>query len=738
MDLKRFIFLVSLIFYSVFGYTQKISGYVYEMLENSKSPLVGANVYQANTTNGTVTNNEGFFSLNLKRDKHDLLVVSFVGYQNDTLHVHEVDKRMLDIVLREQSQLSEVEVVSRQKGGFVSRTSTRTIESISGQGLKQAACCNLSESFENSATVNVSYTDAVTGAKHIEMLGLAGQYTQIMQENIPNLRGLAAPYGMGYYPGDWLQSIQVSKGSSSVINGYESITGQINLELKKPDDSEKFFLNLYGNQFGKFEGNVNGRVKFNDRWSTMIFAHVENNSMKHDFNNDTFLDMPLVSQLNLYNRWQYKTDNVHLGLGVQYLTEDRRGGQVFFNPNEEHTEANGYGIGVNTDRVEAQLKLGYILKNRDFSSIGFQSQFVNHKQESFFGLTDFNADQISYYGNLIYQSYIGNVAHKYSTGVSYAYDQYEQVLNDSSFVKTESVPGVFFQYNYSDGHKLNIIAGVRGDWNSLAGFLFTPRLNIRYNFNAHNILRASAGKGYNSPNIVAENTALFNTSKSVHIAPDLGIESAWNYGLSYNKYVDISEREMIIGLDVFYTNFLTQAVVYRDTDPFNIYINNLDGKSYSLSMQAEVRYEVVKNFDVLLAFRYNDVKTTIDDQITELSMVNRYRGLLSLSYVTNLRKWQFDLNTQLNGDARLPNTSFNPPEYQRPEGSPAYVIMNAQVTKYFKRWEIYVGAENLTNYKQDNPIISPENPFGEYFDATIVWAPIMGIKAYAGIRVTLK
>jgi len=738
MNFKRIIFIISLLLICVFAYPQKISGYVYEILENSKSPLTGANVYQANTTNGTVTDEKGFFSLNLNHEKKDIVVVSFVGYQNDTIHMNEVNRRMLDIVLRDQSQLSEVEVVSRQKGGYVSRTSTRTIESITGQGLKQAACCNLSESFENSATVNVSYTDAVTGAKHIEMLGLAGQYTQIMQENIPNLRGLAAPYGLGYYPGDWLQSIQVSKGSSSVINGYESITGQINLELKKPDDGEKFFLNLYGSQFGKFEGNVNGRLQINDHWSTMIFAHAENNSMKHDFNNDTFLDMPLVSQVNLYNRWQYKTDNVHLGFGVQYLTEDRRGGQIFFNPNEEHTEANGYGIGVTTDRVEAQFKLGYILKNRDFSSVGFQAQFVNHQQESFFGLTNFDADQISYYGNLIYQSYIGNVAHKYSTGVSYSYDQYEQVLNDSSFNRVESVPGVFFQYTYSDGYRLNIIAGVRGDWNSLAGFLFTPRLNIRYNFNDHNILRASAGKGYNSPNIVAENTALFNTSKSVHIATDLGIESAWNYGLSYNKYVDIAEREMIIGLDVFYTNFLTQAIVNRDTEPFDIFIDNLDGKSYSLSMQAEVRYEVFRNFDVLLAFRYNDVKTTIDGQLTDLGMVNRYKGLLSLSYATNLRKWQFDLNTQLNGDARLPNTSFNPVEYRRPSRSPAYAIVNAQVTKFFKRWEIYIGAENLTNYKQDNPIISPENPFGEYFDATIVWAPIMGIKAYAGIRVTLK
>ena len=738
MKIKKLITLVLLTFLLAEGYAQTVSGYVYEMLESKKSPLVGANIYQLHTSNGTITNEKGFFSFELHPESQEHLIISYVGYKNDTLALAEDKLRPIDVVLQEDIELTEVEVVSRQKGGFVSRASTRSIESISDQGLKQAACCNLSESFENSATVNVSYADAVTGAKQIEMLGLAGQYTQIMQENIPNLRGLAEPYGLGYYPGDWLQSIQVSKGSSSVINGYESITGQINLELKKPSKSEKFFLNLYGNQFGKFEGNLNGRINLNDRWSTMIFFHGENNSIKHDNNDDGFLDMPLVSQINLYNRWNYKTDNIHLGFGFQYLTEERRGGQVLFNPNEERNESNGYGIGVGTSRFEAQLKLGYILKNRDFSSVGFQNQFVSHRQESFFGLTDYNAEQISYYGNLMFQSYIGTIAHRYTTGISYMYDSYNEVLNDSIFERTENVPGAFFQYTYSDSQKLNIIAGIRGDWNSRFGFLVTPRINLRYSPTVNNIFRVSAGKGYNSPNVVSDNVGLFTTSKKVHVGPSIGIEEAWNFGFSYNRYFQISDRELILGIDIFYTNFQNQIVVNRDTDPFNVFINNLDGRSFSTSIQAEARYEIIKDFDILFAFRYNDVKTTIAGELVEKAMVNRYKALLSLSYATNLKKWQFDLNFQLKGDARLPNTSFNPPEYQRPDHSPAYMIMNAQVTKFFKRWEFYVGAENLTNYKQDNPIISPQDPFGEYFDATIVWAPVMGIKAYAGIRIILK
>lgn len=738
MSKKHISVLIVCLLYTLNIYAQNVSGYVFEILENNQTPLVGVNVYQANTTNGTVTDQKGFFSFSIGDADKEQLVFSFVGYLNDTINLKEIDQGFVDVVLKENKELAEVEIVSRQKGGYVSRVNARMIESISSQGLKQAACCNLSESFENSATVNISYSDAVTGAKHIEMLGLSGRYTQIMEENIPNLRGLSQPYGLGYYPGDWLQSIQVSKGSSSVINGYESITGQINLELKKPQKSEKLFLNLYGNRFGKFEGNLNASVKINDRLSTMIFLHGENNSLKYDFNNDTFLDMPLVTQINVYNRWNYKTDNIHLGFGVQYLTEDRRGGQLFFIPNKERTEANGYGIGVNTDRFESEIKFGYILKNRDFTSLGFQSQFIKHKQKSFFGLTDYNAEETSYYGNLMFQSYIGNVAHKFTTGISYLYDRYDEALDDSTFTRTENVPGAFFQYTYSDGKKLNIIAGIRGDLHNIFGFLFTPRVNLRYSFNDKNIFRGSAGKGYHSANVIAENSALFNTSRKVVVGEKLDIESAWNFGGSYNRYFTISDRELIFGIDLFYTNFQNQTVVNRDSFPQYIYISNLDGRSYSTSIQAEVRWELIENFDLLLAFRYNDVKTTINKNLVDQDMVNRYKGLLSLSYVTNLRKWQFDLNTQLNGDSRLPNTSFYPAEYQRPDRSPAYVLLNAQVTKYFKRWELYFGGENITDYKQDNPIISPQNPFGEYFDATIVWGPITGIKVYAGVRIILK
>lgn len=718
--------------------SQTFSGNVFEMQEGKKTPLEGANIYQLLTTNGTTSDGNGAFSLNLKRSEHDAVVFSYVGYVNDTIHLHVIGKGPIEVFMQAQAQLDQVEIVSSQKGNFVSRASTLSIENVSSKGLKQAACCNLSESFQNSASVSVSYSDAITGAKHIEMLGLAGKYTQFMQENIPNLRGLAGPFGLGYYPGDWMESIQVSKGASTVINGYESITGQINIELKKPTGKEKFLLNMYLNSETRLEANMVGTIKLNEKLTTMLFAHYDQMQMKIDDNDDGFLDMPLMRQINLYNRWTYESNGTHFEFGMKYLTEDRNGGQYNFNPELASNPANGYGFSVNTDRAEANIKLGQIFSDRDLTSLGFQSQFTWQNQQSFYGLNKYNASQLTLYNNLLFQSFISNSKHQYTTGISYYYTEYDQLVNDSVFDRIESVPGVFLQYTYSDGKKLNIIAGIREDYNNEYGFLFTPRLHVRYSFNPQNIFRANAGKGYKPVNVIAENTSLFLTSKVVQVLGELDMESAWNYGLSYTRFFNIGTRELSFVVDYFYTNFENQTIVDRETDQFTVYIYNLKGKSYSHSIQGEVQYELFKNFNMTMAFRYNDVKTTINNQLMAAPMINVYKGLVSASYQTNLKKWQFDANMQLNGNMPLPTTSWNPPEYQRPEDSPTYVIVNAQVTKLFKKWEIYLGGENLTNFCQPNPIISADNPFGEYFDGTIIYGPINGIKIYTGFRYTIR
>jgi len=717
---------------------QNVSGGVFEKINEELFPLTGANIIQLNTQNGTVSDESGHFNLKLIPNKSQFIIVSFVSYQNDTVLITEHNKNHLHITLKESNSLKEVNINARQGGNFISRTDTRGIININEGELQKAACCNLSESFENSATVDVSYSDAVTGAKQIQLLGLAGIYTQFLTENIPNYRGLATPYGLGYVPGSWMESIQVSKGTSSVINGYESMAGQINIEYKKPDEGDKLFINAYGNKDGKVETNLDTRFELSNKWSTAILLHAEYMGSRHDFNGDKFLDMPLISQINVFNRWKYKGENLRSQFGIKYLAEERLGGQIDFQKNMDRTVDNPYGIGVKTSRLEAFAKIGYIFKNRANSSWGFQNQFIMHDQTSFFGLNNYDAKQYSFYSNLMLQSWLINSKHQFTSGISYTLDNYYEELNDSIFNRHETVSGAFVQYNYSKNRSFNLIAGLRLDYNNLYGLLFTPRLHAKYNINEHNIIRASGGKGYRSAIVIAENTSILASSRKFVFLEDLKIESSWNFGFSYTKYIDISARELVLTADYFHTQFQNQVIIDREQNANTVYVYNLDGKSRSNSFQLEASYELIRNFQLSLAFRYNDVKTTINNNFMEKPMVNKYKGLISLSYQTPYKKWQIDLNTQINGDQRLPNTDFNPEEYQLEKMSPAYFIMNAQITRFLNKWEIYLGAENLTNYRQENPIIASDDPFGEYFDSSIIWAPVSGIQVYAGFRFNIE
>jgi len=717
---------------------QQATGGVFEYIKGVEIPLIGASVVQLNSQNGTVTGSDGHFKINLNSQLPQMLIVSFVSYENDTIDLKQTGYDHVHIGLTEVKNLSEVEIKARQKGSFVSRTQTRSVVTINDTELQKAACCNLSESFENSATVDVSYSDAVTGAKQIQMLGLAGIYTQLLTENIPNMRGLATPWGLGYIPGSWMESIQVSKGTSSVINGYESMVGQINIEYKKANEGEKFFLNAYGNQLGKVEGNMNTRFQLNDKCSTAVLAHIENMSVKHDKNGDSFLDQPLIQQINLFNRWKYANHQFRMRFGFKYLSENRQGGQMTFDPDKEHTVENGYGIGVQTNRYEGFLKMGYVFEHRAQTSFGFQNQVVVDDQKSYFGLTTYDAKQLSYYGNFMFQSWIADTRHKFTTGISYIYDKYNEDLNDSTFIRTEKVAGSFAQYNYSNAKNLNLIIGLRLDHHNLYGLLFTPRFHAKYNPNEHNVIRISTGKGYRSPNVIAENSSLLATSKKLVFTEELQIESSWNYGFSYTTYIDIGARELSITADFFRTQFDNQIIIDREDNAHIIYVYNLNGKSFSNSFQIESNYELFKNFDVTLAVRYNDVKTTIGGELQEKPLVNKYKGLLALSYQTNLKIWQFDLNIQGIGNQRLPYTGFYPEEYQQPSYSPDYALINAQITRYFKKFEVYIGGENIGNFRQMDPIIASDDPFGEYFDSSIVWGPITGIKVFAGFRYKIE
>ena len=720
-----------------------IEGTVYEQNENGeKTPLPGVNVYWKIVNEGVVTDAHGHYKIPL-HERIGCLVFSCISYENDTVH-HMVEPAHYDHVFHAVHMLNEVEIAARQKATYINPITPMAVQNITSENLKRAACCTLAGSFENNASVDVNYSDAVTGAKQIQLLGLSGIYTQMMTEIIPNFRGLASTFGLNYVPGTWMNGIQVSKGTSSVRNGYESITGQINVDYKEPvkDKSEKVFFNLYANSMLMTDFNFNGRVKVGKNDGIMLFGHVSHNHMKMDGNGDSFMDDPMTTQYNVFLRYNHP----HIGrfgckLGIKALKENRLGGQMDFDPKHRLDAGyNLYGIGINTERYEAFAKCGYHFDRKD-TSIGLQQQVTYHKMDSYYGLTDYNANQLSYYANLLFDSYIVNDHHTYSVGASYTYDKYNEHLNDSTFKRIEHVPGVFAEYVFNDDHHWSVIAGFRADYNSYyRKMLYTPRLHVRFKTHDDFALRVSAGKGYRSPNILAENSTMLASAREIIFVDTPKMEDAWNYGINLTKSFSFGWRELILQADFYRTDFVNQIVLDRDADAHQIRIYNLNGKSYSNSAQIEANCEIFKDFDLTLAFRYNDVKMTINDSLREKPFVNRYKGLITMSYAPGT--WQFDFTTQFNGDSRVPDLSGNATavaNHQNIGRSPFYVIMNAQITKKLgKHWELYVGGENLTNYTQKYPIISANNPTSEDFDASMVWGPLSGIRAYLGVRFQVK
>ncbi len=722
-----------------------LKGKVTEFNENGEeTPVIGAVLQWHNTAVGTVTNHEGNFTLERVKNT-DRLVIKYQAYPSDTITIPATQTE-LNVVLSGSNTLPAVEVAARN-GAYISVKPILTTV-ITTDGLRKAACCNLSESFDNTVAVDVEYSDAVSGAKQISMLGLAGIYSQILLENTPYIRLLSNQFGLGFVPGTWMDAISISKGISSVTNGYEAITGQINVEYKKPETNrEKLFLNLFGSTMGKGELNLNTRFDVKENVSTMFLLHTEGQFARMDMNKDGFLDAPINYQVNAMNRWDYTVPGKFEGRTmVSYLWEDRVGGQVKFDPKTDLFSDSLWGMRIKTNRLNVITKNGFLLKGHH-ESIGTILSFTYHDNNSYFGLRKYDAKQISGFANILYSNRYGKEdRHKLTAGASFQIDELrDQLYNVSNEIRPpfssrlEAVPGIFAEYSYSIDEKLVVMPGIRFDYNSLYNQLFwTPRFHLKWMAHKNSSFRLSAGKGYRTSNVIAENTSLLVSNREFVFTEDLKPEEAYNFGLSFVQTFDMKGGKSNLALDYYYTHFINQTVIDLDSDPREVRISNLHGKSYSHSAQAELTLYPIKRFEIIVAYRFNDVWLTTGGKLQPKALASPHKALLNLSYSTKFDKWKFSTTLQFNSSMRLPETSGNPEEFRLPEKSPSYFVLNAQVTKKFRNWEVYVGGENLLNYKQKNPILSANDPFGEYFDASIIYAPITGAMGYVGLRWTIK
>lgn len=721
-----------------------IKGIVYGLEpDQSRIPLAGANLVWKSQQVGTVSENNGSFQLD-RNPNTDTLIISYISYQSDTLVVS--NSKELTIVLKLGVSLTEAEIKARRKSTTINHFELIQTERLGQHELGKAACCNLSESFETSPTVDVSFTDAITGTRQINMLGLAGPYSQLTRENMPDIRGLAVINGMGFIPGTWIESIQLIQGAGSVINGYESIAGQINTELLKPDDMDRFFINAYVNSDRTAELNTHIKIPLGKRWNSSLLLHGKFNNVRHDGNNDDFMDMPLNKRFVAMNRYEWvNPHSIHFEFGFRYTYLDQIGGQLDYELDQPKDSLHPWGMENEIRRLDAWGKFGKVNKKKTWQSTALQVAASVYQQDARYGLNLYSGDQQSVYLNFIHQSRIGSDKHVYKLGASYQYDFYDEMLNTKEYNRLESVPGIFAEYTYKPTDKFGVVLGMRADLHNEYGVFYTPRIHLRYELLKQTVLRASFGRGQRTANVLAEHLSVLASSRDIIIHSDnsvygygLNQEVAYNYGVNLTHTFELAYRTGRISTSFYRTDFQNQIVFDMEQGPREVHFYNLEGSSFANSFQFKVDYELINRLDVRVAYRYYDVKTTYMDELKEAPLLAPHRGFFNIAYSTK-KVWKFDFTINVQGTKRIPSIADAGQPNVRPIESPVFALMNAQITKKWRnRLEVYIGGENIGNYQQQDPIISAENPYSPYFDASLIWGPIFGVKVYAGMRYSIK
>lgn len=706
---------------------QSISGKVLEKTPDGEQPLVGAIVkWLTPPQNPVSTDSTGAFSLNKSKGQHQL-VLSYIGFKTDTMMAH--GEGPFTFYLSTDSQ-SLGEVVVKSRGTSIDRIAPQQIQIITTKELAKAACCNLSESFETNASVSVSYSDAITGARQLQMMGLSGKYIQTNIENMPGVRGLTIPFGLNYVPGTWIQSIDIAKGVSSVVNGYESMAGAINVELQKPDNSERLYLNAYVNELGRSEVNLNMSKKLSDKLSVGLLSHGSLLKNSIDRNNDSFKDLPEYDQINLLNRWKYNSDRFSGQLGINYMQENREGGQM-----ETVINTPRYVFSNQTKRLNLFSKTAVLFPEAPYRGLGLIMNGSFLKSQSVFGSNPYDGSENTFYSNLIYQDILGNTQHTYKAGLSFLADSYrENFANFNSPVelnRDELVPGAFFEYTYNKLDKSVLVLGMRLDQHNIFGTQFTPRMHFKQDVGNGSTVRLSAGKGFRVPNPLAENYGKLVSSRKVVFEEPIAPEISWNVGGSLTH--EFGKNSFI--LDAYHSFFEQQQIMDMESAGL-LRVYNSTGNSFATSVQAELSLVPSDRWELKAAYRWLNVKHFMrtpegENVVRQRVFVPRDLVLLNGTYSLPYDKWKVDLTLQYKGKQRIPFETAD-------RYADGFVTVNTQISRNFVNWEYYLGAENLTNFRQPNPIITPDNPFGDDFDAGQTWGPVVGRIIYAGARFKIR
>lgn len=700
--------------------------------------LTGATVWWKGSTDGVVTDTAGRFSLP-HRTQAATLLIAYVGYPQMEVQVLP-DENNLWIEIREALEIKEVTVQEHRFDNTISVLDPRNVESINKKELRKAPCCNLSESFETNGAIDVAYSNALTGVKEIQLLGLRGIYSQFLVENRPTMSGIATPFAFEYIPGTWLEGITLAKGASTVKNGYAGITGQVNAELVKPETDKPVFVNIFTSTEGRAEANLHLNKKLNRYAANGVYLHGNYLKNRWDMNNDNYYDSPARRQVNALYRYKYDGPAGCAQFNVQALSDRREGGQIA--PFREKPAF--FGIQQRNDRIEAWGKYGKEgVWGRPHNQIGNIFGGSVHRYEATFGRNEYAADQTSFYLQSLFQTILGTTDHILTLAPSFQQDNIHEKVNETILDRVETVPGAMAEYTYSRPNlkmgipDLVVVAGARVDWNSRLGWFFVPRISGKYHFSTKSTLRVSAGRGYRSPNLIAENISLLASNRKLDFAQGLGAEEAWNYGINYSREFKVARRTAIFTIDAYRTDFIRQILVDVDQSPTTVHFYYTPGASYANSILAVFQYNPLPGLDLKFSYKWNDVRATFATKGLMLQpLVARHRGLIGLDYTTPNKKWSFNSHVRIVGPQRLPDNSLVPHRYTHdfPEYSPVFATANLQITRHWKKTEWYIGGENLNNFQQHHAIIAPDDPESIYFNGSQLWGPMMGTVGYMGVR----
>ena len=744
MTLFRFAFII----FILIGFNsnaQYIQGRVIEISNlGEEIPIAEAKVYWQGTTISTITDLKGRFSI---QDTSLILSASFIGYQIDSQMI--VNNQYI-FILESLLDLDEVVIKEKRATTQYSLLETVNLQTLNNTELEKAACCNLSECFETNSTVDVAYTDAVSGSKKIRMLGLDGKYVKFTGESMPLIEGISSSFGINYIPGSWIESIQIIKGTGSVLNGYSALTGQINVEYFKPENSDRLFWNAFINSEEKYENNLMFAKKKGD-WTSNLFTHISYHDKELDHNEDSFLDAPYIRNIHILNRWKYNgNDKYRMQFFIRGLHEIRESGQTskIINP---------YLVKIENQLTSFSGKLAFLLPNNEKESIGLQYSLSYHTQDAEYGSTEYGLNKInqldeSVYFNAIHQLYNQKLDHTTKYGLSYDARRLEERLTGFNLNESlthdnmDIITGLFFEYSTSSENAFHILTGYRIDYHNEHGLFHSPRINLKYNPDDKTAIRFISGKSFRIPYVLAENQTFFISSRDINTQNlnDLLPEEGWNLGVNISYCFYLFGKESSLNSDFYRTIFTNQIVVdIEDEDKISFY--NLDGKAYSNVWQIDFSQEILKNLQFKCAVKLNDVQSTFITEIIEedvvyeqatqkkVPLVPKSRGLININYTNNSEKWMFDITANYIGKSRIPYHSEL--TLGIPKESPSFYTMNTQVTRKFNYFDVYVGGENLLNYTQKTPILDVnEGEIGQNFDASLIWAPVMGRVLYLGVR----